>query len=111
MRDRETEARQVFEHAAHAYLRALVTPEIVDEHRRQPAGHHSPALAQVLAYFRQQPTPGKLAVLAAVPGQQWDVIRLGPLGAPHEVVETGFQREDDALHAVFLRRLAEAGIA
>lgn len=110
MSDREPEARQVFEETVRSYLRALVTPDLVEEHRRQPVGHHSPALAQVLAYFRQQPTPGKLAVLASVPGQRWDVIRLGGLGAPHEVVETGFQREDDALHAVFLRRLSEAGL-
>ena len=110
MRDREPEARQVFEAGVLAYLRDLVTPDLVEEHRRQPVGHHSPALAQVLAYFRQQATPGKLAVLAVVPARQWDVIRLGPLGAPHEVVEPGFQREDDALHAVFLRRLSEAGV-
>ena len=95
-----------------AGLAALVTDETVEEHRREPAGHHSPALAQVLAYLRQAPTAGKLAAHAVDPGRQWQVVRLsGEPGVPHDLSDPDrFGSEDAVAHEVFLRRLAELGL-
>ncbi|HWG74343.1 MAG TPA: hypothetical protein VG184_09850 [Acidimicrobiales bacterium] len=113
-RDRESEINVVFTDKVRAHIAQTVTPELVEEHRRNPVGHHSAALAQVLAYFRQRPTAAKLAVVAVAPGREWVVIRLsGRPGCAHEPVDGAafFSREEDALHAVLLRRLGEAGVA
>ena len=90
----------------------LVTPDLLEEHRRNPVGHHSPALAVVLAALRQAPTRGKLALLAIEPGCQWMIIRLaGEQGVDHDLSDPArFSDENDALHEVFLRRLGEAGV-
>jgi branched-chain amino acid transport system permease protein len=94
-----------------AGVASLVTPQLIEEHRSSPAGRHSPALALVLAYFRQEPVRAKLALLATDPGRRWQVVELsGEQGRPHEpVTEAGFDSEDEAGEEVFLRRLAAIG--
>ena len=93
-------------------LAPLVTDELVEEHRRRPVGHHSPALAQVLAYLRQAPTAGKLAAYAVEPGRSWQVVRLsGVPGRPHDLSDPArFASEAEVGHEIFLRRLAELGL-
>ena len=95
-----------------AGLAALVSEELVEEHRRRPTGHHSPALAQVLAYVRQAPTAGKLAAYAVEPGRRWQVVRLsGEPGTPHDMADPArYASEDQVAHEIFLRRLDELGL-
>ena len=111
-RDRETDARSVFDANLRARLIELVTPELLEEHRGNPVGHHSPALGIVLAALRQAPTGGKLALRAIEPGRQWMIIRLsGQQGVAHDSSDQArFFDENEALHEVFLRRLEEAGV-
>ncbi|WP_342723954.1 hypothetical protein AAFG07_33420 [Bradyrhizobium sp. B097] len=45
-------------------LKRLLTPEVIDEHRRAPQGQHSEALERLLIYFRNQPQPDKYAITA-----------------------------------------------
>ncbi len=119
--DREEEAVTVRRHEIERQLAGLVTAELVDEHRRSPGGHHSPVLAHVLAYLRQAPTAGKLALVSprAAPLR---VLRLsGVQGEPHEDLgpaaspggdgrsEDDAAAEDVAAHDVFLRRLRALG--
>ncbi|HTX62880.1 MAG TPA: hypothetical protein VMD28_04540 [Acidimicrobiales bacterium] len=111
---REKEAHDVRRREIERQLLDLLTPELVEEHRRSPVGRHSPALAQVLAYLRQMPTEGKLAIyspraaplrvlrLSGVQGKPHD--DLGPAGAQPDGVA-----EDVAAHDVFLRRLRALG--
>lgn len=86
----------------------LVGPDLVEEHRRTPVGHHSPELSHLLAYLRQAPTEGKLAVLDRHDGV-FRIVRLsGSPGVPH--VEHGpavSGGEDAAVHEVFRIRLDE----
>jgi branched-chain amino acid transport system permease protein len=112
LRDRAAEAGEVFTRHLRSRLDQLVDADLVAEHCRSPVGTHSPALAHVLAYLRQQPTPGKLALLATRPGKEWVMIRLsGRPGHPHELlVDRKFYDEDEALHAVFLQRLSDLGV-
>ena len=42
------------------YLKTLVSPEIIEEHRRQPLGQHSEALERVLLYFRRAKIGGQI---------------------------------------------------
>lgn len=95
-----------------AQLATLVTAEIVEEHRRSPSGHHSPALAQILTFLRQAPTEGKLAAYAVVPHKQWQVVRLsGVQGVPHDMADPRrYDSEEAVAHEIFLRRLDELGL-
>lgn len=90
-----------------ALLRPLVTPELVDEHRRSPLGQPGDALQRILNYLGSLPIDGKL-IVEHDGADQWFVSRL--VGFP----PTGAQRlqgplatEGDAVHAVFRRRLID----
>jgi hypothetical protein len=90
-----------------ARLVALITPEIVAEHRDNPVGQHTDALRRVLTYFGNTAMEGKL--ITEHDGQeQWYVCRLVQVPAVRaERIDGPFASEADALHAVFLRRLTE----
>lgn len=91
-------------------IAALVTARLVEEHRLRPAGRHSPALAFVLGYLRRAPTAGKLALVSSEPGTWRIVVLSGEQGTPHELLDDQtFASEDEAEHAVFLRRLSLFG--
>jgi hypothetical protein len=92
-------------------LAALVTAELIEEHRVHPRGTHSPALALVLSYFAQAPVRGKLALIETFPDRRYRLVRLsGEQGAPHESLDLIFDSERAAAHAAFLHRLAEIGV-
>jgi branched-chain amino acid transport system permease protein len=94
-------------------LQAIITPEVVEEHRRSPKGRHSPALALILAYLRQAPIEGKLVAYASVPGHEWRILRLsGQPGVPHDASDPRtFRSEDQVAHEIFLTRLDEVGLS
>lgn len=97
-----------------ARLRELVTPEVVAEFRRDPHGGEgrSLPLREALNYLRMQPIEERVFVYAEVPFERY---RLGTLharrGAPPEIdYETEYATENEAIAAVFERRLATIGI-
>ena len=90
-------------------IRALITDELIEEHRRKPLGQHSDALERVLNYFRRQPQPGKYIVVATRP---WEEYRIGVLsgvrGTPASILDgETFATEEEAMHGVFLRRVRD----
>lgn len=91
-------------------IKALITEELIEEHRRKPLGQHSDALERVLNYFRRQPQPGKYVIVATRP---WEEYRIGVLsgvrGTPAEILGDGgtFATEQAAMHGVFLRRVRD----
>lgn len=90
-------------------VRELITPELIAEHERKPLGQHSDALERVLNFFRRAPQRGKYAVLCTVPFAQWRIVVLsGNRGArPTPLDDRVFDSEEAALHAVFVRRVAD----
>ena len=57
--------------------------DLVEEFRRQPIGHHSPALQQVLTLFRGGPTEGKYILYCTKPHEEWILGQLpGRRGVP-----------------------------
>lgn len=110
--DREAEVYRRFTERAKEHFSRLVTSELIEEHRRSPLGAKSPALLHLLDLMRQAPLRGKLAVFAIEPGRSYQVIRLsGQSGVPNDTTDPArFATEDEALHEVFLRRLAELGL-
>jgi branched-chain amino acid transport system permease protein len=108
----EQEISAAFARRQREHLARLVTPELIAEHAARPIGDPSPALALVLAAMRQSPTAGKLALLETSVEREWAIVRLsGEPGTPHDSTDPErYTTRDAALHAVFLRRLAEMGL-
>ena len=96
-----------------ARLRALLTPELIAEHKANPLGPHSDALQRVLNYFRQQPQPGKYILVAVRPWEEYRIAVLsGRRGELHKVLDDErFTSEEAGLHGIFLRRVRDLGEA
>jgi len=105
--DQDVVVWQRFTERRSEQVRALLTDELVEEHRRNPRGHHSNALDRVLRFFRVTPIPGKEIVIESVPFEEY---RIGVMtdvpGRPAEVLPEIYGSYEETLHAVFLRRVA-----
>jgi hypothetical protein len=94
-------------------LGAGMRAELIDEHRRRPFGPHSPALADVLAFLRRNPAPDLPRYVVLVDGDAF-AIGVRPARRDAEVPPAGperFATRAQAEHGVFLRRLADYGLA
>lgn len=89
------------------YLKGLVTPQIIEEHRRQPLGQHSEALERVLLYFRRAKMEDKYALHRAGPDGPYKIIAFsGVRGvSPRLVDDREYETMDEAYHGVFMRRV------
>jgi branched-chain amino acid transport system permease protein len=87
----------------------LISPQLIARHRARPLGPHDDDLSRVLNYFRRAAVADKYAILALRPLGDYQLVRLsGERGvAPGLVDETIYDSEEDAHHAVFLRRVAD----
>jgi branched-chain amino acid transport system permease protein len=91
------------------YLKTLVTPELVEEHKNCPLGQHSEALERLLVYFRRQPLVDKYAITVVEPFKAYRIVALsGHRGvAPRLVEDKIYGSQDEAYHGVFLRRVQD----
>ncbi|CAN5168830.1 hypothetical protein BH10PSE7_BH10PSE7_10640 [soil metagenome] len=91
------------------YLKSLVSPELIDEHRRSPLGQHSEPLERLLLYFRRQPLPDKYAIAVVEPFKAYRIVALsGQRGvAPRIVEDRIYGSQDEAYHGVFMRRVQD----
>lgn len=107
--DKQLIAYRRFDARLRDRLKALITPELIEEHRRAPLGPHSDGLARVLNYFRRGEMPDKYAILQDGPPEAWryTVMALsGVPGQPPRVVDDRiYSTRDEAYHAVFLLRV------
>ncbi len=90
-------------------IKALITDELIEEHRARPLGQHSDALERVLNYFRRQPQTGKYIVVATEPWQEYKLgVLSGVRGKTTEILDDEtFATEEEAMHGVFLRRVRD----
>lgn len=111
--DPVAEVERLFATRQRDRLSAILSAEVIEEHRMAPVGNHSPALSALLAAMRQAPVANKLALLETKPGEEWMIVRLsGEPGVPHDLSDAArYTTLDTALHAVFLRRLSELGLS
>jgi len=89
-------------------LKTLITPELIEEHRQDPLGHHSDALSRVLNYFRRGELPDKYIIHRMKP--QEERFRVMALSgnrnmSPRVVDERTYDDINEAHHAVFLLRV------
>ena len=89
------------------YLKTLISPQIIEEHRRQPLGQHSEALERVLLYFRRAKMDDKYALHRAGTNGPYKIIAFsGSRGvSPRLVDDREFATLDEAYHGVFMRRV------
>lgn len=110
VQDRQRVYMAAFDKRIRERLRALVSEEIIEEHRRKPVGQHSDALERLLNYFRRGALKGKLGLFQADPNvPRYQMVRFSGSSSVPPVVEGNevFESLDAAYHAVFLRRIAE----
>lgn len=101
--------RRLFER----WVKPLVTPEIIEEHRRSPFGFHSDGLERVLRYVRKNRggQAGQYVIVRTKPDKEWAIARLsGVRGVPAEIGPDRFTSLASAEHGVFLRRLRDLGL-
>lgn len=96
-------------------LSAMLTPEIIAEHKDDPRGQetrHSEVLQQILNHIHNLPTDGKSFVYAEVPHHKYKMGIMHARGiAPTIFHDTVYSNEKEAVHAVFLQRLEQLGIS
>jgi branched-chain amino acid transport system permease protein len=102
--------RERFERGLRERLLERADEALVAEHAASPLGPHSDPLQRLLTYFRRAPIEGKYVVLAVERDRRWRIGRISradPATAPVGLEEESFESYEAALHAVFLRRLAQ----
>ena len=107
IRDKDSIYFRRFDKMQRDYLKTLISPQIIEEHRRQPLGQHSEALERVLLYFRRSKMDDKYALHRAGPNGPYKIIAFsGTRGvSPRLVDDREFATLDEAYHGVFMRRV------
>lgn len=90
-------------------IRALITDELIEEHRRKPLGQHSDGLERVLNYFRRAPQAHKYIGICTRPWAEWRIgVLSGVRGVPPTILDDErFTSEDALQHGIFLRRVRD----
>lgn len=102
--DKQHQTYALFNAQLKAEMKALITPELIEEYRRKPLGRHSDALERVLNFFRR---PAAYALYSPVAFREWRLIRLpiDPAAPPAPIDDTVYRSESEAYHALFLRNV------
>jgi len=103
---------QVERHIFETDVRPRVSKEIVEEHRERPIGKHSDELERVLIYLRKHhlEMEGKYILVCTKPHAEYRIGQLTGGSGPPELLPETYPDRYEAEHAVFLRRLADAGL-
>ena len=107
--DRDKVYRKRFEEQLRAHLRTLITPALIEEYRASPMGQHSDDLERVLNYFRRAPFEGKYVLFELEANRKYKIMTTTAAegGLPQDVDGTVYSDKNEALHAVFLKRVDE----
>lgn len=102
--DKQHQAYALFNARLKSEVKALITPALIEEHRRKPLGRHSDDLERVLNFFRRPPA---YALYSRVPMREWQIIRLpiAPDAPPTPLDDTVHRSEAEAMHALFMRNV------
>ena len=109
MPDKDLVYMRRFDKMQRDYLKTLVCPEVINEHRRSPQGQHSEALQRLLIYFRSRPQVDKYAIVTVELYRAYRIVALsGFRGVPPRVVEDKiYPTLQEAFHGVFMRRVQD----
>lgn len=104
---------QAEDHVFRTQIRPRITPEIVEEHRRNPIGKHSDDLERVLIYLRKhhQAMRHKYILVCTKPHEEWRIARINTEpDTPPTLLDDTFTDRFEAEHGVFRKRLADNGL-
>jgi branched-chain amino acid transport system permease protein len=109
LQDKDVIVAAQFKKAQREELKGLIDDELIEEHRRDPVGKHSPGLTRVLNYFRTAPLPEKYVIHAVRPFEEYKILALSGVRGmpPREVDDQSFFTLEEAYHGVFLRRVRD----
>lgn len=85
-------------------------PDIITEHERNPTGyreHPSPHLQRVHNYFRMQPTFGKYYIYTESAWKVYRIAEIQEFGELPQLLDGEYRTEEEAMHAVFLKRIED----
>ena len=101
--------RRRYEQTRRRYFKTLISPEIVEEHRRRPLGPHSRELARLLLYLRRAPDAERYAIIAVEPFRAYRIAAGGLRDGGARRVPEGeiYGSASEARHGVFLRRVLD----
>lgn len=104
VQDRDELRRLRFEARQREFLKTLVSPRVIEEHKRSPIGQHSEPLERLLAYFRRRPLAGRYAIMTVKPFDAYRLVVLsGERGVPPRPLDDVVYRSQlEAEHAIFL---------
>ena len=107
--DKDVVYMRRFDKMQRDYLKTLVSPDVIEEHRQSPQGQHSEALQRLLIYFRTRPQVDKYAIAVVELFKAYRIVALsGHRGVPPRVVEDRiYPTPKEAFHGVFLRRVQD----
>ena len=107
--DKDVVYMRRFDKMQRDFLKTLVSPEVIEEHRQSPQGQHSEALQRLLIYFRTRPQVDKYAIAVVELFKAYRIVALsGQRGVPPRVVEDMlYPNQKEAFHGVFLRRVQD----
>lgn len=98
--------RDYFDGKTRRYLRRVITPELIEEHRRDPhAQHRSEPLARLLFYFKSLPIEQQYALRKTARGTYRITTIPRPGTRPADVDETEHADALSGLHGIFLRKI------
>jgi branched-chain amino acid transport system permease protein len=109
IRDKQSIFVRRFDGWQRAELKQLISDDLIEEHRRSMGARRSDALERVLAYFRRAAVADKYAILAVKPFAEYRIVALsGRRGVPPRAADDRvYTTPDEALHAVFLKRVQD----
>lgn len=106
--DMDQEAQAMWDRMTRTYLRSVISDALIEEHRLNPAGHHSEPLARLLAWTQRRPLQQQYAVKAEADGSFRIVSMTGRRGVkPQYVGEARFASLEEARHGVLLRHISD----
>ena len=103
--DRDQIYQQRFDKRMRAHLKTLITPALIEEYRASPLGQHSDDLERVLNHFRRSSLAGKYVLFELETGRKYKIVTTSGGGLPEDVDGTVYSDKNEALHAVFLKRV------
>ena len=105
--DRDQVYRARFDKRLRLHLRTLVTPALIEEHRASPLGQHSDDLERVLNHFRRSSLEGKYMLFELEPNRAYKIVAMTGRegGMPEDVDGRVYSDKNEAVHAIFLRRV------
>jgi branched-chain amino acid transport system permease protein len=106
--DKALQVRDHFDRMTRAYLRSVLSDELIEEHRIGDAGHPSEPLSRLLAWCQRRPLAEQYALRAQSDGTFRLVRFTGRRGqAPRYVGDERYATVQEARHGAFLRHISD----